>query len=270
MQVLVFGDVVGRIGREALRLVLPQWREAYAPAFVIANVENLAHGAGITTRTLQDLRDLSIDAFTGGNHLWDKTTYMEIFADKTLAQHIVRPLNDTGSKPGTGHGIFSVEGRAIHVLNVMGQAFFKESYGSPFDVLDAELANISESDLVFIDIHADTTSEKAVISRYVDGRASAVWGTHTHVPTADERLLPLGTAFQTDVGLTGAHNESIGILYTSALSVIKNHVRAPFTPPSDGSAEVNALLLTFNETSRFPTAIKRLREIVHVEKKEEA
>ena len=268
MRVLVFADVVGRIGREALRTALPAWKERYKPTLTVANIENLAHGAGISLPTVQALVDAGVDVMTGGNHMWDKPAYMEVFADADLSKRIARPLNDVGVKPGSGKLLFERDGVLFIVLNVMGQAFFKSEYTSPFEALDTALSETHPEAIVLLDIHAEVTSEKAVISRYVDGRVSAVWGSHTHVPTADERILSNGTAFITDVGLTGAHNESIGIAYEQALGFMKDGVRAHFTPPDSGPAEVNAILLTFPEGSHFPSSIERLRELVEIPKRE--
>lgn len=264
MNILIFGDVVGRIGRRALATVLSQWKATYTPTLTVANVENLAHGAGISHPTITELVDLGVDVMTGGNHLWDKAAYMDVFADPNLARRIARPLNDVGVRPGNGVCTFEKEGHVFHVLNVMGQAFFKAEYTSPFEAIDTALASIPIETITLLDIHAETTSEKAVLGRYVDGRVSAVWGTHTHVPTADERLLPHGTAFVTDVGLTGAHNEAIGVSYELVLPRLKDGIKGYFTPPRFGPAEVNAILLTFEEGSRFPSAIERLRSLVEI------
>ncbi len=264
MTILVFADVVGRIGRKALAQVLPAWKAECTPTLTIANIENLAHGGGITPRTVEELVETGVDVMTGGNHMWDKPSYMEVFANKELAKRIVRPLNDVGVKPGSGSLEVEKNGHRFMVLNVMGQTFFKNEYPSPFDALDQELAKTDLASIVLLDIHAETTSEKALLSRYTDGRVSAAWGSHTHVPTADERILPDGTAFITDVGLTGAHNESIGIEYEKALALVKDGVKTHLIPPDSGPAEVNAILITFKDNDRFPTSIKRLREIVEV------
>ena len=268
MRVLVFADVVGRIGREAVKQALPVWKKRYEPTLTVANIENLAHGAGISLRTVNDLVDAGVDVMTGGNHIWDKPAYMEVFADPDLSQRIVRPLNDVGVKPGKGSLTIEKDGVSFTLLNVMGQVFFKLDYPSPFVAIDEALLKADPNSIILLDIHAETTSEKALISRYVDGRVSAVWGSHTHVPTADERLLPGGTAVITDVGLTGAHNESIGISYEAALARVKDGEKRQFTPPDHGSAEANAILLTFSEGSRLPSSIERLRMLVDIPTRE--
>lgn len=264
MTILVFADIVGRIGREALAQILPKWKTEFTPTLTLANIENLAHGGGITPRTVAKLIELGVDVMTGGNHMWDNPAYMEVFANKDLAGHIVRPLNDVGVKPGVGALELEKDGRRFTILNVMGQTFFKNAYPSPFDALDQALTKADPDSIILLDVHAETTSEKALISRYADGRVSAVWGSHTHVPTADERILPGGTAFMTDVGLTGAHNESIGIEYEKALTLVKDGVKTHLAPPYSGPAEVNAALLFFKSGNRLPASIKRLREIVTV------
>lgn len=264
MHVLIFADIVGRIGRRAIQQVLPAWKAEYQPVLTIANIENLAHGAGITPITVEQMVNAGIDAFTGGNHMWDKPSYMDVFANEELAKRIVRPLNEIKVAPGEGMRAIEKEGVTFTLMNVMGQVFFKHEYPSPFEALDEALEKADKRSIILLDIHAEATSEKALLSRYVDGRVSVVWGSHTHVPTADERILPEGTAAITDIGLTGAHNESIGIRYDQALAMVKDGERAYLTPPNAGPAEVNAILLTFEEGERFPSSIKRLREIVDI------
>ena len=264
MWVLFFGDVVGKPGRKAVAEFLSRLRGVRDVDLVIANGENAASGMGLTDSVVRELFDAGVDVLTGGNHMWDNPAYMEVFANKDLAGHIVRPLNDVGVKPGVGALELEKDGRRFTILNVMGQTFFKNAYPSPFDALDQALTKADPDSIILLDVHAETTSEKALISRYADGRVSAVWGSHTHVPTADERILPGGTAFMTDVGLTGAHNESIGIEYEKALTLVKDGVKTHLAPPYSGPAEVNAALLFFKSGNRLPASIKRLREIVTV------
>ncbi|MBI2484915.1 YmdB family metallophosphoesterase [Candidatus Uhrbacteria bacterium] len=264
MTILVFGDVVGKIGREAVRLVLPKWREHYTPALILANAENLAHGAGITTKTVREMHDMGINVLTGGNHLWDKPAYADVFADPELSPMFVRPLNEVRTVPGVGARLVERGETSFAILNLMGQAFFKDAYPSPFAAVDEALEKIPPEAIVLVDVHAEATSEKALLGKYLDGRATAVWGTHTHVPSADQRLLPRGTAFATDVGMSGAHNESIGIRYDLALALMKDKKKSQLVPPENGPAEVNALLVTLDETSRRAKDILRLREIVEI------
>lgn len=262
--ILVFADVVGKIGRDALKQILPEWKKKYKPILTITNIENLAHGAGITAKTLSELDAMGIDAFTGGNHLWDKPAYMDIFADPTWAARIARPLNEVKDVPGSGRILLERNGIRFALLNVMGQVFFKQAYRSPFIALDSALADTQDGTVTLVDIHAEATSEKAVLGRWLDGRVSMVWGSHTHVPSADERILPKGTGFITDIGPCAAHNESIGIVYEAALAVFKDRIKTPLTPPDTGAAEVNALLVEFDGDSTSPSRLTRLRRLVDV------
>lgn len=268
MKVLVFADIVGRIGRRAIQQVLPEWKLEHDPTLIIANCENLAHGAGVTMKTLHEMFNEGIDIFTSGNHIWDKPSYTEVFADETLKNHVIRPLNETQFIPGEGSTTIEKNGTTFVVMNVLGRVFFKNEYTSPFDAVDEVLENTPNEAITLIDFHAEATSEKAVLSLYLDGRVSAIWGSHTHVPTADERLLPKGTATITDIGMTGAHNESIGIHYDQAIIAVKEQKGVHLTPPDHGSAEVNAVLIEFDEGETKPKSIKRLRKIVEVQKDE--
>jgi calcineurin-like phosphoesterase len=211
------------------------------------------------------MKDMGVDILTGGNHLWDKPTYQDVFADPELSLIMVRPLNESRTVPGTGLRLVTKGETTIAILNVMGQVYFKTAYPSPFAALDTALVSVPTNATVLVDVHAEATSEKAIMGKYLDGRASAVWGTHTHVPSADQRILPRGTAFATDIGLTGAHNESIGIRYEAALAVVKDKAKAELVPPETGPAEVNALVVEINELSGRAKNITRLREIVEIE-----
>ncbi|KKW44971.1 MAG: hypothetical protein UY95_C0011G0006 [Parcubacteria group bacterium GW2011_GWA2_56_7] len=264
MNVLVFGDVVGRIGREAIRSVFPLWKNTYAPTLVIANVENLAHGAGVTPKTLSDLLEIGVDVFTSGNHLWDKPAYRDVLRTPELERRLVQPANEPRSTPNSGVKLVEKEQVVFAVMNVMGSLFFKKDYALPAPAIDVLLARAPEGAVTLLDIHAEATSEKAALGLYCDGKISAVWGSHTHVPTADERILPKGTAFVTDVGMTGAHNESIGIGFEGLRPVLHGGKPTAFEPPTVGAAVVNAILLSFENGQRTPSTITRLRELVDI------
>lgn len=260
--ILVFGDIMGKIGREGLKRVLPDLRSKYKPSIVIANAENLAHGAGITVKTIEEMRDAGVDLFTSGNHVYDNNDGMKIFADKKLAQIVIRPENYPPGSPGNGWTIFEKDGLKILVLNLMGRVFFKQSYDDPFRAADRVLAE-HPGLVTLIDFHAEATSEKNTFGLYLDGRATAVWGTHTHVPTADERLLPNGTAYATDVGMTGGMNGSIGVHWRPVLEMFLTQRGTAFEPIERGLCEVNALVLTIENGKA--TGIERVRRIVEID-----
>jgi hypothetical protein len=210
LKILFIGDVVGKPGRKALHL-LEKVIGREAIDFTIVNVENAAGGFGVTTEIFAEMSKLPIDVFTSGNHIWDKKEFVGLLSD---FENLVRPANYPPGNPGRGWAIQPTpSGIPVGVLNLQGQVFMVNT-DSPFRVGDATLAEMKATrpdlKVVVIDIHAEATSEKQATGWWFDGRASLVIGTHTHVPTADARILPKGTAFQTDAGMTGAYEGIIG------------------------------------------------------------
>ncbi len=208
VRLLFVGDVVGKPGRRALLRFFPRLRFERAHDYVVVNVENAAGGFGVTPALLDELDALEIDCYTSGNHIWDKKEGLPLLdADPRL----LRPANYPRGNPGTGlHLGETAAGVRVATLNLEGQVFMKYLQ-SPFDAADRLLAELPpEVKVVLVDFHAEATSEKQAIGFHLDGRASAVFGTHTHVPTGDERILPAGTAFITDVGMTGGYEGIIG------------------------------------------------------------
>ena len=208
VKLLFIGDVVGGIGRRALATVLPVLREEHQPDFVVVNGENAAGGVGITAKTAQEMLDLGVDAITLGNHAY---RHRDVYEYLDREPRIVRPANFPKGSPGRGHTVVESNGIRLGVVNLSGQLFL-EAVRSPFSEADAVLAELRDStDAVLVDMHAEATSEKVAIGWYLDGRVMAVVGTHTHVPTADARVLPDGTAYITDVGMTGPRGGVIGV-----------------------------------------------------------
>jgi metallophosphoesterase (TIGR00282 family) len=207
-RVLFIGDIVGEPGRTGLTATLPSLLDRYQPTFVIANGENVAGGLGITKRTALKLLDTGIDVLTTGNHVY---RHREVYPFLDQSDRIVRPANYLESNPGRGHTVVEKDGLRWAVVNLSGNVFMQAAY-SPFHVVDRLLARLrGEADVVIVDFHAETTSEKVAMGWHLDGRVLAVLGTHTHVPTADGRVLPQGTAFVSDVGMTGARGGVIGV-----------------------------------------------------------
>jgi 2',3'-cyclic-nucleotide 2'-phosphodiesterase len=207
-RVLFIGDIVGEPGRAALNSTLPGLIEQHEPALVIANGENVAGGLGITKRTALKLLDSGIDVLTTGNHVY---RHREVYPFLDESDRIVRPANYLESNPGRGHTVIEKDGVRWAVVNLSGNVFMTAAY-SPFHVVDRVLSKLrDDADVVVVDFHAETTSEKIAMGWHLDGRVLAVLGTHTHVPTADGRVLPQGTAFVSDVGMTGARGGVIGV-----------------------------------------------------------
>jgi metallophosphoesterase (TIGR00282 family) len=212
--VLFIGDIIGRPGRTALRRCLPRLRNRYRPTFIIANGENAAGGSGITEEIGKDLL-AEVDVLTSGNHVWDKKEALPYLEREP---RLLRPANYPPQNPGRGAFLGTdAKGRKIGVLNLQGRVFM-EALDCPFRTADVEIDRLKkETAVLVVDFHAEATSEKQALGWYLDGRASAVIGTHTHVPTSDERILPGGTAFITDIGMAGAWDSVIGIRREQAI-----------------------------------------------------
>jgi len=215
MRVLYIGDIVGQPGRRALHQKLEHVIDREKIDFTIVNIENAAGGFGVTEAIMEELSELPIQAYTSGNHIWDKKDFVDNFDHYP---QVVRPANYPPGNPGKGKVIRqTASGINVCVLQLMGNVFMPP-VDNPFHCADRELKEIgSQAKVIIVDIHCEASSEKQAMGRYLDGRVSAVLGTHTHVPTADERLLPNGTAFQTDVGMTGAYDSVIGFRPEEAL-----------------------------------------------------
>ena len=209
MNLLFIGDVVGAPGRRALDGALTRAIDRHSIDFTIVNVENAAGGFGLTIDLFEQLSKMPIDVFSSGNHIWDKK---EIFEALNSSDRLLRPANYPPGNPGRGWTVqTTAAGIPVGVLNLQGQVFMPANADSPFRVADEELARAGEDlKVILVDMHAEATSEKAAMGWYLDGRVSAVVGTHTHIPTADETIRPGGTAYISDVGMTGAYEGVIG------------------------------------------------------------
>jgi metallophosphoesterase (TIGR00282 family) len=207
VNVLFIGDSCGRPGRDGLARAMPELRERHAPDLVIANGENSAGGLGITEKTARKIFDAGVDVITTGNHVY---RHRDVYEYLDSSERVIRPSNYRTSNPGRGHTIVEVAGRRVCVINLSGTVYL-DAARSPFDEADALLDRLSgQADVFVVDFHAEVTSEKVALGWHLDGRVAAVWGTHTHVPTADARVLPAGTAHISDVGMTGARDGVIG------------------------------------------------------------
>ncbi len=207
MRILFIGDIVGKPGRRALRELLPGLKNELGVDFTIANVENAAGGAGVTEKIVEEIRGYGVDVLTGGNHIWDKREVLT-FIDKF--EWLLRPANYPPGVPGRGYGVFTAKtGVKVGVINLIGRLFVG-SFDCPFRKAEEILEKIN-AQLIIIDFHAETTSEKQALGHFLDGKVTAVIGTHTHVQTSDNRILRGGTAYITDAGMTGGLDGVIGI-----------------------------------------------------------
>ena len=208
MKLLFIGDIVGEPGRKAVQTILPRLRDEHALDFVIANGENSAGGNGITPQIAGELFSAGVDAITSGDHLWDQKTVSELLYSEP---RFLRPLNYPASVPGRGAHLFQVRNLPpVGVMNVQGRVFMPPME-NPFLAAEVEVNRLRErTKIIFVDFHGEATSEKIAFGRFLDGRVSAVVGTHTHVQTADEQILPNGTAYLSDAGFTGPHDGCLG------------------------------------------------------------
>ncbi len=262
LRFLVFGDVVGSAGRAAVTAGLKIWREEYGPDSVIVNIENMAHGLGISTATFTEALKWSADAFTTGDHAWDNKTGISLLEDKKLP--IVRPANYDPQVPGKGYYVYSLGAFRVVVINLQGQVFFKNHPANPFQTLDAvlKIPDVASAHVKLLDLHAEASSEKRGMGWYADGRLSALWGTHTHVPTADAQILPKGTGYISDIGMNGAYNSIIGREKTGPLQTFLRQLSTKFVPAEDGPLEINALLLDIDPLTSQTKHIAHLRKIL--------
>jgi metallophosphoesterase (TIGR00282 family) len=215
MRVLFIGDVVGSPGRQGLRETMPSLRERYAPDLVIVNGENSAGGVGITERTANDLFQSGAGVITTGNHVY---RHREAYDFLDREERVVRPANYPQGNPGRGHTVVEAGGMQVAVINLSGGVGLRVAR-SPFDTVDAILDRL-DADTVVVDFHAEVSSEKVAMGWHLDGRVAAIFGTHTHVPTADGRVLPGGTAFISDVGMTGSRVSVLGVKPEQALRAL--------------------------------------------------
>src|ERR671935_1023229 len=239
MRVLFVGDVVGRPGRAGLAATMPDLRDRHSPELVVANGENSAGGIGITERTANELFEIGVDVITTGNHVYRHREAYE-FLDRS--ERVVRPANYPAGNPGHGATIVDAAGRRVAVLNLSGAVQLQVSR-SPFAEADAQLARLEErADAVIVDFHAEVTSEKVAMGWHLDGRVAACVGTHTHVPTADARVLEGGTAFISDVGMTGSRAGVIGVRREQVLERFMTMMPVKFET-SDEDPWVNGVLI---------------------------
>jgi 2',3'-cyclic-nucleotide 2'-phosphodiesterase len=246
VKVLFVGDVVGGIGRRTLAELLPGLRERHRPDFVVVNGENAAGGIGITRKTARELLGFGVDAITLGNHAY---RHREVYGYLDQEPRIVRPANFPKGSPGRGHTVVEAGGMRLGVVNLSGLVFL-EAVRSPFAEVDAALSELrGKADAVLVDMHAEATSEKVAMGWHLDGRALACVGTHTHIATADGRVLPGGTAYVTDVGMTGPRGGVIGVKREQALERFLTLTQVRFET-SDEDPWLNAVLVEGDASGR--------------------
>jgi 2',3'-cyclic-nucleotide 2'-phosphodiesterase len=243
VRALFIGDVVGQPGRAGLAAAMPELREHHSPDLVIANGENSAGGVGITEKTARDLFDHGVDVITTGNHVYRHRDAYE-FLDGS--ERVIRPSNYMAGNPGRGWTVVPVDGLRVAVINLSGSVHLKVAR-SPFTEVDSLLDRLEEeADAVIVDFHAEVTSEKIAMGWHLDGRVAACLGTHTHVPTADARVLPGGTAFISDVGMTGSRAGVIGVRREQALESFRTQMPVKFET-ADEDVWIDSVVVTIRD-----------------------
>lgn len=257
MNILVIGDIIGRPGRKAVADLLPKLKREHKLNMVIANGENASGGIGITPKIVEELYSSGIDVITSGNHVWK---YKEIYGILDKDPYLLRPANYPPKVPGKGSCIFSTEkGEKIGVLNLMGRVFLA-TLDCPFRKADEEIKNLSkETKIIIVDMHGEITSEKTAMGWYLDGKVSAVVGTHTHIPTADERILPKGTAYITDIGMVGSLDSVIGVKKELALKRFLSQIPIRFEVEKE-NIYLQGVVITINSKTGRAEGIRRIQE----------
>ena len=256
MKLLFIGDIVAKPGRELLKRHLKALAAFLEVDLVIANGENAAAGAGITRENAEEIFKAGVDVITSGNHVWDRREALEFIVD---VPRFIRPANYPAGTPGAGSYVAETAGGdRVGVINVMGRVFLA-AIDDPFRAAEQEIARVREGGarIIFVDMHAETTSEKIALSWFLDGRVTAVVGTHTHVQTADERILPGGTACLTDAGMTGPHDSIIGMEREPSLTRFLTGMPIKFEPAT-GNPRLNGVLVTADDKTGRATAVTRI------------
>jgi len=264
MNILFIGDIMGRIGRQACQKLVPEIRKKHNINFCIANGENAAHGTGMTENVVKELMAAEIDYFTTGAHIFKRKGNYDYLNNYP----VLRPANYSNDCPGKGFDIVETNKGNIAIINLIGRVYMPLDHNCPFHELDKILAKISLPNIapsaIIVDIHAETTSEKVNLWFHANKRVSAVIGTHTHVMTADARISKSGTAFITDVGMTGASDESIGIKHEGTLRSFLTQIKEPHVLPETGKSQLNAVLIKTNDQTAKATEIYPLVEYLKI------
>ncbi|MEA3305645.1 MAG: TIGR00282 family metallophosphoesterase [Candidatus Omnitrophota bacterium] len=256
MKILFVGDVVGSPGRKAVCKLIPEIKKREKIDFVVVNAENAAGGSGLTPRLAEELLSCKADVLTSGDHIWKKKEIIPILDEE---KRVLRPANYPPGTPGMGWGVYSVGKSKVGVINLVGRVFM-ESVECPFRAARSIVEKIkSETPIILIDMHAEATSEKIALVWYLDGMASAVLGTHTHVQTADERIYPKGTAFISDLGMTGPHDSVIGRKVEQILARFITQLPTRFEM-AEKNIQLNGVIVTIDKKTGKALEIKRVNE----------
>ena len=256
MKILAIGDIFGRVGRDAVFSYMDKHYNEFD--LVIANGENAAHGRGMTKPVYDELKKAGIDGFTMGNHTWGCPDIVQIMK---YNDDIIRPANFEGDIDGVGSMILTAKnGKKVGIINLIGRTYMQSVASSPFFSCDTEIEKLKEkTDIILVDFHAEATSEKVALGYYLDGKVTAVFGTHTHVQTADNKLLPKGTAYISDLGLTGATVSVLGLDKQTIINRFKDGLPQKFEP-ANGRGQFSGCIFHIDDTTNTVTSTERVYE----------
>ena len=260
MKVLFIGDIVARIGCEATKKILPKIQSEYGIDFTIANGEHLSDRVGLSVETVKEMQHAGIDFFTTGNHVWRKKQFTE-HLDKSDVP-VLRPANYPAGAPGDGYRVVETPGGKMLIINLLGREGINANLASPFERIDQILSEVKDYKYSFVDFHAEMSSEKVAFARYLDGRVSAVVGTHIHVPTADNRVLTNGTAVVTDVGFVGPRESVLGVKEDIIFNVFLTGLPQLFEI-ADGDCVFNSVIIDIDNNGKA-TSIERIDRVVNM------
>jgi|SRR3990167_9230083 len=263
INVLFIGDINGKIGRRAAAKILPKLKSELRPDLVIANADNLAHGNGVSKDTIEEMITAGVGWFTGGDHCFGNTAHLGLY-DSELP--LLRPANYAASAPGRGQVLVEINGRKILLISLVGQVFMPLQFNNPFAEADKILSNLASNNIsaIIVDIHAEATSEKLALFNYLDGRTSAILGTHTHIMTADAKISTAGTAYITDVGQTGFADGVLGVEKQGIIKTFLTQIKYPHVLPESGQAIFNAVFLKIDDKTKKTAAIKPITKYLEI------
>ncbi len=260
MKLIMIGDIYGRPGREAIQKYIPYLRDTYTPDFIIVNADNASHGLGINTVDVKELYEHGVDLLIGGDHVWHQK---DLLPHLDRSPWVLRPLNYPQGTPGKGfHILETADKRRVLVIHAQGRILFDKLTDDPFAAIDKVLSGYTlgkNIDAIVVDFHAEATSEKNALGQYLNGRISALVGTHTHIPTADGRILSQGTAYITDLGMTGDYNSVIGAEKETPIANFRTGLKLGHLQPAKGEATLYGAFIETDDATGLATTIKQIR-----------
>lgn len=263
LNILFIGDINGKIGRRTIETLLPELKRELKPDLVIANADNLAHGNGVSETALKEMAAAGINAFTGGDHCFGNMASLKLYDSDP---RLLRPANYSKFAPGRGQTVIDINGHKILLISLLGQIFMPRNFNNAFAEADNILDNLANAGLsaIIIDMHAETTSEKIALFHHLNGKASAILGTHTHVMTADAQVSQSGTAFITDVGMTGFADGVLGLEKDGIIKTFFTQIKQPRLIPEKGRAILNAVFLTIDAKTKKTVFIKPITKFTNI------